>query len=194
MGRHDESLAERRRALELDPLSLSISTGLGRAYFWARRYDEAIEQLQKTLPQNPKYSDTHWSLGLAYEGKKMYAEAISSFQNAIGLSKTAEFPEGKPEMIAALGHAYAAAGRRSDALKIVEQLKGFISQQRYVSPYSVALIYIALGERDEAFEWLERASQERDESYIHLKVDPRLDELRADPRFTERLRQIKLAS
>jgi serine/threonine-protein kinase len=194
MGRHDESLLERRRALDLDPLSLSISTGLGRAYFWARRYDESIEHLQKTLPQNPKYSDTHWSFGLAYEGKKMYAEAISSFQNAIGLSKTAEFPEGKPEMIAALGHAYAAAGRRADALKIIEQLKGLVGQQRYVSPYSVALIYVALGEHDAAFEWLERAYQERDESYIHLKVDPRLDDLRTDPRFIERLRQINLAS
>jgi serine/threonine-protein kinase len=194
MGRHNESLEQRTRALNLDPLSLSISTGLGRAYFWARRYDEAIEHLQKTLPQDPKYPDTHWSFGLAYEGKKMYAEAIASFQNAIGLSKTTEFPEGKPEMIAALGHAYAASGRRNEALKIIEQLKALIAERRYVSPYSIALIYIALGEKDQAFEWLDRAYDERDESYIHLKVDPRLDDLRSDPRFIERLRIIKLAS
>ena len=194
MGRHDESLGQRKRALELDPLSLSISTGLGRAYFWARRYDEAIEHLQRTLQQDPKYADTHWSLGLAYEGKKMYAEAIASYQSAISLSKTAEFPEGKPEMIAALGHAYAAAGRRDEALKIIEQLKTLIAQQRYVSPYSIALIYAGLGEKDMAFEWLDRAHNERDESYIHLKVDPRLDDLRSDPRFTERLQLIKLAS
>jgi serine/threonine-protein kinase len=194
MGRHDESLRQRSRALELDPLSLSISTGLGRAYFWARKYDEAIEHLQKTLQQDPKYADTHWSLGLAYEGKKMYAEAIASYQSAISLSKTAEFPEGKPEMIAALGHAYAASGRRDEALKIIEQLKSLIAQQRYVSPYSIALIYAGLGEKEMAFEWLDRAYNERDESYIHLKVDPRLDDLRSDPRFTERLQLIKLAS
>jgi tetratricopeptide (TPR) repeat protein len=73
---------------------------------------------------------------LAYEGKKMYAEAIAAYQRAISLSKTAEFPEGKPEMIAALGHAYASTGRRDEALKIIEQLKELIAQQRYVSPYS----------------------------------------------------------
>jgi serine/threonine-protein kinase len=194
MGRHDESLGQRRRALELDPLSLSISTGLGRAYFWARKYDEAIEHLQKTLQQDPKYADTHWSLGLAYEGKKMYTEAIASYQSAISLSKTAEFLEGKPEMIAALGHAYAATGRREEALKIIEQLKELIAQQRYVSPYSIALIYTGLNEKEMAFEWLDRAYNERDESYIHLKVDPRLDDLRSDPRFVERLQLIKLAS
>jgi serine/threonine-protein kinase len=194
MGRHDESLAQRKRALELDPLSLSISTGLGRAYFWARRYDESIEHLQKPLERDPKYADTHWSLGLAYEGKKMYPEAIGSFQSAIGLSKTAEFPEGKPEMIAALGHAYAVMGRRNDALKIVDQLKELISQQRYVSPYSIALIYVGLGEKDMALEWLDRAYEERDESYLHLMVDPRLDALRSDPRYIEKLRMIKLAS
>jgi len=194
VGRHDESLRERRRALDLDPLSLSISTGLGRAYFWARRYDEAIEHLQKTLPQNSRYVDTHWSLGLAYEAKKMYAEAVSSFQAAVSLSKTAEFPDGKPEMAAALGHAYAVSGRRSEALKIIEQLKGLISRKSYVSPYSIALIYVGVGEKDQAFEWLDRAHNERDENYIHLKVDPRLDDLRSDPRFIERLRLLKLAS
>lgn len=194
MGRHDESLQHRKRALDLDPLSLSISTGVGRAYFWARRYDEAIAHLQKTLERDAKYADTHWSFGLAYEGKRMYPEAIASFQNAIGLSKTAESPEGKPEMIAALGHAYAVSGRRAEALRILEQLKELIAQQRYVSPYSIALVYVGLGEKDQALAWLDRAYDERDESYIHLKVDPRLDAIRQDPRFTERLRTIKLAS
>ncbi|MDT4898267.1 MAG: eukaryotic-like serine/threonine-protein kinase [Acidobacteriota bacterium] len=193
MGRHDESLEHRKRALELDPLSLSISTGVGRAYFWARRYDEGLEHLRQTLERDPKYADTHWSLGLNYEGKQMYAEAVSAYQRAISLSKTAEFPEGKPEMIAALGHAYAVSGRKSEALKIIEQLKELINRQSYVSPYSVALIYTGLEEEDRAFEWLDRAYNERDESFIHLKVDPRLDGLRSDQRFTERLQLIKLA-
>ena len=193
MGRHDESLEHRKRALDLDPLSLSISTGVGRAYFWARRYDDGLALLQKTLEREPKYADTHWSLGLNYEGKKMYAEAISAYQRAISLSKTAEFPEGKPEMIAALGHAYAVSGRRGEAVKIIEQLQELINRQSYVSPYSIALIHAALEEDDRAFEWLDRAYSERDESFIHLKVDPRLDSLRSDPRFTERLRLINLA-
>jgi tetratricopeptide (TPR) repeat protein len=193
VGRHDESLEHRKRALDLDPLSLSVSTGVGRAYFWARRYDEGLAQLQKTLERDPRYADTHWSLGLNYEGKKMYVEAIAAYQRAISLSKTAEFPEGKPEMIAALGHAFAVAGRRSEALKIIEQLQELINRQSYVSPYSIALIHTGLEERDQAFEWLDRAYRERDESFIHLKVDPRLDTLRSDPRLTERLRLINLA-
>ena len=193
VGRHDESLEHRKRALELDPLSLSISTGVGRAYFWARRYDEALAHLQKALERDPRYADTHWSLGLAYEQKRMYDEAVAAYQRAISLSKTAEFPEGKPEMIAALGHAHAAAGRRDEALRIIERLNELVSRQSYVSPYSIALIHAALGEKERAFEWLERAYRERDESFIHLKVDPRLDVLRADPRLTEMLRLIKLA-
>jgi serine/threonine protein kinase/Flp pilus assembly protein TadD len=193
MGRHDESLEQRKRALDLDPLSLSIATGVGRAYYWARRYDEGIAQLEKTLERDPRYADTHWSLGLNYEGKKMYQEATASYQKAVSLSKTAEFPEGKPEMIANLGHVYAVSGRRNEALKIIDELIELISQRSYVSPYSIALIYAGLGDKDRAFEWLDKAYSERDESYIHLKVDPRLDDLRSDPRFTERLRLINLA-
>lgn len=193
MGRHDESLEHRKRALELDPLSLSISTGVGRAYFWARRYDESIAHLRKTLERDPRYADTHWSFGLAYEQKRMYDEAISAYQRAISLSKTAEFPEGKPEMIAALGHAYAVAGRRDEAMRILEQLNELVGRQSYVSPYSIALIHAALEDKEQAFEWLDRAYRERDESFIHLKVDPRLDSLRSDPRLAEMMQLIKLA-
>jgi tetratricopeptide (TPR) repeat protein len=123
----------------------------------------------------------------------MYPEAIAAYQRAISLSKTTEFPEGKPEMIANLGHAYAASGKRSEALKIIEQLQELINRQSYVSPYSIALIHAALEDANEAFKWLDQAYRERDESFIHLKVDPRLDHLRSDPRFTERLRLINLA-
>jgi tetratricopeptide (TPR) repeat protein len=194
MGRHDESLAERNRAQELDPLSLSIRTGLCRAYYWARRYDESLRNLQPALERDPQYADTHWSYGLVYEQKKMTAEAIASFQKAIDFSRTVEFPEGKPEMIAALGHAYAIAGKRAEAEKILDQLNDLIEQQRYVSPYSIALIYIGLDDKDRAFSWLERAYNERDEAFIHLKVDPRLDPLRSDLRFSNWLAQLKLAS
>src|SRR6185436_10019856 len=112
VGRHDESIRERTTAQELDPLSLSITTGLGRALFWARRYDEAIAHLQAAMPKDPNYVDTYWSLGLAYEQKRMYPEAIASFQKAVDLSKTSESAEGKPEVLAALGHALALAGKK----------------------------------------------------------------------------------
>ncbi|MDQ2921138.1 MAG: tetratricopeptide repeat protein, partial [Acidobacteriota bacterium] len=194
VGRHDESIRERTTAQDLDPLSLSISTGLGRALYWAHRYDDAIQHLQGTMSKDQNYVDTYWSLGLAYEQKRMLSEAIASFQRAVELSKTAEFPQGKPEMLAVLGHAYALAGKKTEATALLEELKSISSSQHYVSPYAVALIYVALNEKDSAFQWLEQAFQERDENFIHLKVDPRLDPIRSDPRFPGLLQRVNLAS
>jgi tetratricopeptide (TPR) repeat protein len=193
MGRHDESVHERATAQELDPLSLSIATGLGRALYWARRYDESISRLQATMPRDPNYADTYWSLGLAYEQKRMHAEAISAFQRAVELSRSSEFAEGKPEMLAALAHAYAQAGKQSEARSILNQLKQASTSEHYVSPYAVSLIYIALNDKDSAFQSLGQAFQERDESFVHLRVDPRLDPIRSDVRFQQLLKQINLA-
>jgi len=194
MGRHDESIRERTTAQDLDPLSLSIATGLGRALFWARRYDDSISRLQATIPRDPNYADTYWSLGLAYEQKRMYTDATTAFQRAVELSKTSEFAEGKPEMLAVLGHAYVLAGKYSEAKSILDQLKKTSTSQHYVSPYAVSLIYIALNDKDSAFQWLRQAFQERDENFVHLRVDPRLDPVRGDARFQQLLQQINLAS
>jgi eukaryotic-like serine/threonine-protein kinase len=194
MGRHDESVRERSTAQDLDPLSLSIATGLGRALYWARRYDESITRLQATIPRDPNYADTYWSLGLAYEQKRMYAEAISAFQRALELSKSSEFAEGKPEMLAVLAYSYGQAGKQSEARSILDQLKKTSNAQHYVSPYAVSLIYIALNEKDSAFQSLGQAFQDRDENLIHLRVDPRLDPIRSDARFQQLLKQINFAS
>jgi len=194
MGRHDESVRERSTAQDLDPLSLSIATGLGRALYWARRYDESITRLQATIPRDPNYADTYWSLGLAYEQKKMHTEAISAFQRALELSKSSEFAEGKPEMLAVLAYSYGQAGKQSEARSILDQLKKASTAQHYVSPYAVSLIYIALNEKDSAFQSLGQAFQDRDENLIHLRVDPRLDPIRSDARFQQLLRQINFAS
>ena len=194
MGRHDESVRERITAQELDPFSLSIATGLGRAFYWARRYDESIARLQSIVPKDSNYADTYWSLGLAYEQKRLYPEAVAAFQRAVDLSKSPEFDEGKPEMLAALGHAYALSGKQNEARSILDQLKKNSTSQHYVSPYAVSLIYIALNEKDAAFQSLGRAFEERDESFVHLRVDPRLDPIRADARFEQLLRQVNLAS
>lgn len=192
MGRHDESIRERTTAQNLDPLSLSIATGLGRALYWARRYDESIKHLQATIPRDPNYGDTYWSLGLAYEQKRMYPEAISAFQRAVELSKSPEAAEGKPEMLAVLAHAYAMAGKQTEAKAILDQLKKVASPQHFVSPYAVSLIYVALNDKDSAFQWLGQAFQERDENLIHLRVDPRLDPIRPDPRFQDLLKRVNL--
>lgn len=193
MGRHDESVRERTTAQELDPLSLSIATGLGRALFWARRYDESISRLQATIPRDPNYADTYWSLGLAYEQKRMHADAISAFQRAVELSRSSEFAEGKPEMMAVLAYAYGQAGKLSEARSMLDQLKRTSTPEHYVSPYAVSLIYIALNDKDAAFQSLGQAFQERDENFVHLRVDPRLDPIRSDVRFQQLLKQINLA-
>jgi len=193
MGRHDESVHERTTAQELDPLSLSIATGLGRALYWARRYDESISRLQATMPRDPNYADTYWSLGLAYEQKRMHGEAIAAFQRAVELSRSSEFAEGKPEMLAALAYAYAQAGKPGEARTILNQLKKTSTLEHYVSPYAVSLIYIALNDKDSAFQSLGQAFQERDENFVHLRVDPRLDPIRSDARFHQLLKQINLA-
>jgi eukaryotic-like serine/threonine-protein kinase len=182
MGRHDEAIFHRKRAQELDPTSLSINTGLGRAYYWARRYDEAIEQCREAHQLEPSYVDTHWSIGLCYEQKGMFEQAIAEFQDAVTLSN------GRPTLLGALGHAYAKAGKLNDAQKKVDELNR-ASEQRYVSAYPIALIHVALGQKERAFEMLEKAYQERDEMITHLGVDPRLDELRGDPRFQDLLRR-----
>jgi serine/threonine-protein kinase len=192
MGRHDESIRERTTAQELDPLSLSITTGLGRALFWARRYDDSIQHLQSAMSKDPNYGDTYWSLGLAYEQKRMYPEAIAAFQRAVDLSKMSETNEGKPEMLAALGHAYALEGKQGDGKAMIDKLAKLAASPTYVSSYGVSLIYVALGDKESAFQWLERAFQERDENFIHLKVDPRLDPVRSEPRFQQLLQRVNL--
>jgi serine/threonine-protein kinase len=182
MGRHDESIFQRKRAQELDPTSLSINTGLGRAYYWARRYDQAIEQCREAHELEPSYVDTHWSIGLCYEQKGMFERAIAEFQDAATLSN------GRPTMVAALGHAHAKSGNTGEALKKLDELN-VLSRRRYVSAYPIALIHLALGRKDRAFELLEKAYRDRDEMMTHLRVDPRLDDLRGDPRFKELLRR-----
>jgi serine/threonine-protein kinase len=186
MGRHGESIAQRKRALELDPHSLSVNSGLGRSYYWARQYNTALDQISKTLEMDPTYVDTHWSFGLVYEQTGQLDRAISDFQKAVELSRRS------PAMLSALGHAYAIAGKSGEAHKIIDELNEVMKQQ-YVSPYAMALIFAGLGEQDEAFEWLERAYQDRDETFVHLRVDPRLDSLRSDARLTQMMRRINLA-
>jgi serine/threonine-protein kinase len=187
MGRRDEAIAEARRTQQLDPFSLIGNSQVAWILYFARRYDEAIDQCHKTLQLDPSFFAAQRYLGLVFEQKKMYDAAVAHFERAVTLS-------GGPALMRAhLGHAYALAGRRDQARKILDELIEH-SQRQYVSSYLIALIHAALGEKDRAFEWLEKAYEERAEFLVYLKVDPRLDRLRSDPRLASLLRRVGLAS
>jgi TolB-like protein/DNA-binding winged helix-turn-helix (wHTH) protein/Flp pilus assembly protein TadD len=182
-GRHEEAIAEVKRAEELDPLS----TGGARAawfYYMARRYDQAIEQLRRVLEAQPKFAFAHSVLGEAYVQKGMYEEAVVEFQQAMTLTP------GSPWPLTELGNAYAVAGKRGEALKLLAQLKQRLSRGAYVSPYDMAVLCAGLGEKAQAFEWLEKARSKRADGFYWVRVDPRLDPLRSDPRFQDLLRRM----
>ena len=185
VGRTHESLVESLRALELDPLSLPLNAHLAWHYIYAREYDQAIEQCRRTIEMDPNYPPAHEFLAGAYEQKGMHQEAIAEFQKAISLRGD------KLPIRAELGRAYAVAGKEQEALKIIDELKG-LSKETYIPPYDVAMIYVALDQNDQAFDWLQKACEERAGWVRYLKVDPRLDPLRSDPRFPDLVRRVGL--
>ncbi len=181
-GKFEEGAAEIKRGLELDPLSLIINTSLGRAYYYARNHDLAIEQLRRTLEMEPKFAEARFQLGLVYEAKRMYAEAEAEMQKSAEL-----FAD--PLMQAWVGRIYAVQGKRAEAERVLAELLE-MSRRQYVPPYLIAIIYTGLGEKDSAFEWLEKTYQERSYYVIWLKADPLYDPLRSDPRFASLLERI----
>jgi serine/threonine protein kinase/Tol biopolymer transport system component/Tfp pilus assembly protein PilF len=183
VGHLDQAIAEARQALKLDPLSLPVSANVGLLLYLARRYDEAIDQLQQTLELDQNFCYSHWQLALAYEQKHMYDEAIAGFQRAISLSGRSELP------IALLGHAYAVSGRKSEALAVLDQLSQ-LPKQRYVSPYRIAAIHAGLQDKDRAFQWLERAFEDRDGWLIWLHLDPVMEGISSDRRFSDLLHRV----
>jgi TolB-like protein/Tfp pilus assembly protein PilF len=176
LGRHNEAIAEIKRAQRLDPLSLIINQGVGGKYLYARRYDEAMAQFHRTLELYPHFPPTHQRIGWCYAQKRMYNEAIAEMQRAVELSGNS------PQMIAALGWTYAAAGRRDTAQNIIAELERR-SKESYVDNYFIATIFAALGEKDEAFALLNKASAERSYWMPWINIDPQLDNLRSDSRF-----------
>jgi TolB-like protein/Tfp pilus assembly protein PilF len=184
MGRLDEAVTVERRAQRLDPVSLIISTNIGRYSYYARRYEEAIKQCRATLEIDPNYFPARITLGLAYEQQGLYEQAIAEFQNALDHS-------GGHMAMESLGHGYALAGKHIEALALIEELIDQ-SKRRYVSPHCLANIYLGLGEKDEAFNWLDKAFQDRAPWLVFLKVDPRFDNLRSEPRYAELLTRLGL--
>jgi serine/threonine-protein kinase len=181
MGRLDEALSETKLAQELDPLSPNISGSLGWVLFYMRRYDEAIAQFRRTLEMDPNFGNPHWGIGRAYVQKGMYKEAITEMERG-GL----DFPTplGTP------GHAYALMGKRPEAQRLLDE-----ARNNPLRTLDVAFIYIGLGQKDQAFEWLLKAYEGRSPWLVFgVKIDPRYDVLRSDPRFADLLRHLNLAS
>ncbi|HEU4712298.1 MAG TPA: winged helix-turn-helix domain-containing protein [Pyrinomonadaceae bacterium] len=182
--RFDEAIAEAKRTEELEPLSFVASSHLGWIYYLSGKNEEAIEQCKKILELDPSSFPARRYLGLAYEAKGMYAEAIAEFDKGVKLS-------GSPLMLALLGHAYAVSGKRADAQRVLADLQQ-LQGQRYVSPYTIAAIYAGLGDKDQAFKWLEIAVEGRDIWLMNLKVDPVFAKLRNERKFTDILARIRL--
>lgn len=187
MGRRNEAIAERRLAQELEPLSLTINFELGLGFYYGRDYDQAIEQFQKTLELDQNFPAARNFLPAAYEQKGMYNEAIVEFKKSIPLTGAAESTLSR----AGLGHVYALTGKKSEARLLLDDLKQ-LSAHEYVSATNVALIYAGLGEKDQAFAWLDKAYEQRAFQLQWIKLDPRWDNLRPDSRFQDLFRRIGL--
>ena len=183
LGRHDEAIREITRARELDPLSLIINTNVAYAHYFAGKYDKAVEQFRRTIEMDSTFCLAHLRLGLTYEELGNLNEGIVEFQKAM------QFAEGTTEAIAGLGHAYAVAGRKKDARKILTDLITMRSK-RYVSPYGIAVVYAGLSDKDEALQWLEKAYEERDSWLAWAMVDPRLAPISSETRFKALVKKI----
>jgi TolB-like protein/DNA-binding winged helix-turn-helix (wHTH) protein/Tfp pilus assembly protein PilF len=184
IGKAERAIAELKRAHELDPLSIPVNIALGRTYRDAHRYDEAVQQCKKTIEVDPNLAMGHRCLGQAYVGQRRYSEAIPELELASAAGPT-------PLLISELGYAYASAGKAAKAKAMLQTLMSK-AQSAYVPAYLIAEIHAGLGEKDEAFRWLERAYRERDAQIGYLALDPEMDPLRSDPRFPPLIRRLNL--
>jgi serine/threonine-protein kinase len=180
MGRHEEALQKFKLAQDRDPLTVLLKISAGRAYLDARQYDQAIKQFRGVIELDPKQFAAHGGLCTAYTLKGMYEEGIAECQRARDLPGERE---------ADLAWAYATAGKRNHALTILSNLNDR-RKHKYVSPLSMAALYSALEQKHHALTQLERAYEKHDDILLWLKVDPRLDNLRSEARFTALLRRI----
>jgi eukaryotic-like serine/threonine-protein kinase len=183
MGRADEAIQEMTRALQFDPLAFVLYGEMGYSHYIARHYDRAIEASRKALDRDPTIYLAHQALGDAFQQQGRYDEAIEELRQAKEISNN------DPWMEADLGNAYGAAGKRQEALDILRDLQDR-RRREYISPYFTALIYVGLGEKERALEWLQKAYEDRSALMTWLRVEPKLDSLRSDRRFNELERHV----
>jgi TolB-like protein/predicted Ser/Thr protein kinase len=183
VGRGDESVREANRALDLDPFSAHSHLTITLMHYYNRQYDQVLEYARKWLEIFPDSPSAYGWLDNAYEAKGMYAEAIAAWQKQMSLRGD------KAEDVAAVGHAYQVGGMRGVWRWQLERAKERSAREE-VSPASFASPYARLGEKDKAFEWLEKGYQQRDHGMAWIKAAPWYDNLRSDPRFQDLLRRM----
>ena len=186
MGRTDAAIAEGRVAAELDPASVSIRRSMGWLHYYARQPREALEHLRRALAMNPTAEENHRLLGLAYLQLGMYDESAAAFREAVASSESPTLAT------AGLGLVAAAKGKLTDARGILDGLYAE-SREHYLTPVAFAMLHAGLGEADRAFEWLDRAVEDRRGWLAYLKVEPSLDPLRSDPRFGRLVERMRLS-
>jgi tetratricopeptide (TPR) repeat protein len=181
-GRFDSALAVIRRAQDLEPLSAGRANSVALMYITLGRYDDAIAQAKKALKIDPNYADAYLAMGNALLAKGKPAEAVVEFSSA---------PKMANRMRSAIGMAEAALGHRDRALEIARNLESE-SQRHYIGPENIAAVYVALGDKDTAFAWLEKGYQARSAYMALLRSDRRWDPIRGDPRFAALVKKIGL--
>ncbi len=186
LGRIEDSLAQSKLALELDPLSSDLMWHMGWHYLYARQYDQALLLLNRASEVAPNSPQLFLAMGMAHEGKEMFPESIADFK------KVRELAPSTPFGLADLAHVYAISGNKAQARKIIDELNE-IAKHRYVSSWYAALIYTGLGEKEKAFSSLNKALEEHSVGLVTIKLDPRFDPLRSDPRFKELLSRMGLS-
>jgi serine/threonine-protein kinase len=186
LGRMEESKRECHLALAIDPFDPNANAQLGSHYFYARHYKDAVEQLEKTIEIMPEFYLSHLFCGQAYMQDGKYREAIAALERARMLEEA-------PAVLGFLGHAFALAGEPDKAIELLNLISN-LQRRRYVPAYSLAVVNTGLGNDDEAFQWLEKACEERNVWVGWIKVSPEFDRLRSHPRFTQLLRHIGLAN
>lgn len=182
MRRFDEARIILLKAQELDPLSVPISTDLGFSAFYAGNYDQAIGQFKAALQMNPGYPLGHLWMGRAYHVKKMYRDAVAEYEKGI---------QGWPVTLALVGNAYGESGNKDSARRILDTLHSWYSK-KFVTAYGVASVYAGLGEKDQTFDWLNKAVDERSNWLVWLRLDPRWAAIRSDKRYAELMNKIGL--
>ena len=182
LGRNKEGLAETRRAVELDPLGMAPNNALCMSLYVARHYDEAIQHCLQVLDILPEYLDPYFALVFAYSGKSMYPQALAS------VDKLMTMTHGAPPAATLQAHIRALAGDPGAARRLIQEFAG----RPDVTPIFRAALYMDIGDKDHAFEYLERAVEERSFASDWINVNPGLDSLRSDPRWAKLRRKMKI--
>jgi TolB-like protein/Tfp pilus assembly protein PilF len=187
IGNLGAAIAERKRALELDPVNPLLTSALGEAFYQNREFDRTVEQNSKSLQLDPSYAIALVNIGRAYEMKGMHPQAREAFEKILAVAPN------DPAVLALIGHEYAVSGEKAKAAGTISKLQQ-LSTHTYVPAIYVALVYTGLHDLDHAFVWLDKACNERSEYLVYLPTEPLADPLRGDPRFSQLLQRVGLTN